>query len=231
MKISLIGFGDRDGDAVGIDAIRFAVAVETEWRDDGHDALREERVEQFGVHALDLAGELMIHAADDAHRVRDDDVRAGGAEVVGRKTFENLVRQPVRGGERELERVRVRDARPVEVGSGNFLFVRKRFDLRGCAVDEHNTDVERAQHGDIEQQRGEIFVGDDRAVDREDERLLAKLRNVLQDAPQVGQFHFRTKEVIGFARDSNNNFINEEIFSCRMSRLVRPRSIQTCVAN
>ena len=30
---------------------------------------------------------------------------------------------------------------------------------------------------------------DDGAVDRQDERLLAELRNVLQDAPQVGQFH------------------------------------------
>ena len=32
---------------------------------------------------------------------------------------------------------------------------------------------------------GEVFVGDDGAVHREDERLLAELRNVLQDAPQV----------------------------------------------
>ncbi len=37
----------------------------------------------------------------------------------------------------------------------------------------------------------EIFVGDDGAVDRQDERLFAKLRNVLQDAPQVSQFHDR----------------------------------------
>ena len=33
----------------------------------------------------------------------------------------------------------------------------------------------------------------DGTVNREDERLLAKLRNVLQDAPQVGQFHFSRK--------------------------------------
>ena len=49
-------------------------------------------------------------------RMRDDGVGAGGAQVVGRKAFENLVRQPVRGGQRELERGRVRDARAVEVG-------------------------------------------------------------------------------------------------------------------
>jgi len=34
------------------------------------------------------------------------------------------------------------------------------------------------------------FVGDDGTVNREDKGLLAKLRNVLQDAPQIGWFHF-----------------------------------------
>ena len=56
--------------------------------------------------------------------------------------------------------------------------------------DEHDADVQRAQHRHVQQECGEIFVGDDGAVNREDERLLAELRNVLQDAPQVGQFHF-----------------------------------------
>ncbi len=69
-----------------------------------------------GVHALDLAGEQMVHALDDAQRMGDDDVRAGGAQVVGRKPFENFVRQPVGGGERELERGGVGDAGAVEIG-------------------------------------------------------------------------------------------------------------------
>ncbi len=60
----------RDCDAVGIYAIRLAVAVETERRDDRHNALREQRLEQFNIHALDLAGEQMIHALNDAHRMR-----------------------------------------------------------------------------------------------------------------------------------------------------------------
>ena len=122
--------------------------------------------------------------------MRDDDVRAGGAEVVGRKAFENLVREPVRGGERKLERGRVRDAGAVEIGRLDFLLLGERLDLRRRAVDEHDADVQRPQHRHVQQQRGEVFVGDDRAVNREDERLLAELRNVLQDAPQVGRFHF-----------------------------------------
>ncbi len=127
--------GDRQRDAVGIHAIRPAIAVETERRNDGDDVLCEQGLKQRGVHALDFAGEKMIHAADDSHRMRDDDVRAGGAKVVGGKAFENLVREPVRGGEGELERVRVRDARAVEVGHGNFLFLGERLNLRRRAVD------------------------------------------------------------------------------------------------
>ena len=150
-----LGHGDRD--AVGIHAIRLAVAVETERRNDGHDALREQRLEQLGVHALDLAGEQMIHALNDAHRMRDDGVGAGGAEVVGRKAFENFVREPVGGGERELERGRVGDARAVEVGRLDVLLLGERLDLRRRAVDEHDADVQRAQHRDVQQERWRSF--------------------------------------------------------------------------
>ncbi len=108
--VAFSAFGHGERDAVGIHAVRFAVAVKSEWRHDGNNALAEQGLEKFGIHALHLAGEQMIHALDDAHRMRDDGVGRHGAEVVGGKTFENFVRQPVRGGQRELERVRVRDA-------------------------------------------------------------------------------------------------------------------------
>ena len=55
------------------------------------------------------------------------------------------------------------------------------------------------QQRDVEQQRGEVVVGDDVAVDREDERLLAELRDVLQDAPQVGQFHRQPRFILSAA--------------------------------
>ena len=100
MKISfdrLERLRHRDRDAVGIHPIRLAVAVESQRRDDRNHALREQRLEQLRVHLLHLAGEQMIHALNDAQRMRDDDVGAGGAQVVGRKAFEDFVRQPVRG--------------------------------------------------------------------------------------------------------------------------------------
>ena len=63
------------------------------------------------------------------------------------------------------------------------------FDLRGCAVNDHHANVERAQDGDIEENVGEVFVGNDPTVDREDEGLLPKAWDVLKDAPEISQFH------------------------------------------
>ena len=100
------------------------------------------------------------------------------------------MREPVRGVERELERGRVRDAGAVEIGGFDVLFPGQRPDLRGRAMHEHDADAQRAQHRHVQQERGEVLVRDNRAVHREDERLLAELRNVLQDAPQISQFHF-----------------------------------------
>ena len=192
-------FGHCDCDAVRVHAIGLAVAVEPERWNDRYDALREQRLEQLHVDALDLAGEEMVHALDDAHRMSGDRVRAGAAQVVGGETFQNLVGEPVGGGERELERRRIRDAGAVEVRGLDALLVGERLDLLRRTVDEHHADIQRPQHRQIEQQRGKVVVRDDGAVNRENEGLFAKLRNVLQDAPQVGQFHDRSRGTTGTA--------------------------------
>ena len=75
-------FRHGDGDAVGVHAIGSALAVESERGNDRHDTLRQQRLEQVNVHALDLAGEEVIHAVNDAHRMCRDHVRAGGAQIV-----------------------------------------------------------------------------------------------------------------------------------------------------
>ena len=86
----------------------------------------------------------------------------------------------------------IRHAATVEVGRLDVLFVGKRLDLRRRAVDEDDADVERAQHRDVQQDIGEVLVCDDRAVNADDEGPLPELRNVLQDAPQIGWFHLRS---------------------------------------
>ena len=60
----------------------------------------------------------------------------------------------------------------------------------GCgAVHQDDADIERAQDRDIQEDVGKIFVSDNAAIDADDKNLFAELRDVLQDAAQVGQFH------------------------------------------
>jgi hypothetical protein len=186
-RLERLGHGDRH--MVGVHAIRAALAIETQRRHHGNDTRVHQLLEQLHVHPLDLAGEQMVHAADDALGVRDDGVGAGRAQVVGRQPFENLVRQPVRGGQRELERLGVGHAGAVGVRRLGTAFVRQRLDLRARAMHQRHADVQRAQHGDIQQDVREVVVGDDRAINGDDEGLLPEARDVAEDAPQVGGFH------------------------------------------
>ena len=78
---------------------------------------------------------------------------------------------------------------PSRFEAATSTLVGERLDLPGGAVHEHDADVQRPQQGDVEEQRREVVVGDDAAVDRQDEGLLAELRHVLQDAAQVGELH------------------------------------------
>ena len=54
---------------------------------------------------------------------------------------------------------------------------------------QDDSNVQRAQDGDIEEDVGKVFIGDNRAIDADDEGLLAEARDVLQDAPQISRFH------------------------------------------
>ena len=182
-------FRNRHGDAVGVDPIGLAVAIEPERRNDRHNALGQQRIQEFGVDAFDLAGEEMVHALEDADGMGDDHVRVGGAQVVGRQPLEDLVRQAVGGGQGQIERGRIGDAGAVQVRCLDLPAVGQRPDLRGRAVDEHHADVQGPEERHVQHQRGEVVVGDDGAVNREDEGLFAELRDVLQDAPEIGQFH------------------------------------------
>ena len=68
--------GDLDGDGVGVEPVRVALAVAAERRNDRDDVVLEQRLQQRRVDALDPAGELVIDAAEDAGRVGDEGVGA-----------------------------------------------------------------------------------------------------------------------------------------------------------
>ncbi len=56
-------------------------------------------------------------------------------------------------------------------------------------MDEDDADAEGAQHRDIDEDIGKVLVGDDSAIDGDDEDLLPEAGHVLEDAAKVGGFH------------------------------------------
>jgi hypothetical protein len=182
-------FAEGDGDGVGIHPVGAAFAVEAERRDDGEDALGEQSLEHFDVDTFDLAGEEVIDAAEDADGMGDDRVGGSGADIVGGETFEDFVGEAIGGGEGEFEGEFVGDAGAIEIGGGDAGFVGELADHGGGAVDEDDADVEGAENGDIEEDVGEILIGDDGGVDAEDEATFAEAGDVTENAAEVGRFH------------------------------------------
>jgi hypothetical protein len=113
----------------------------------------------------------------------------GGSQVGRVQPLEDLVRDAVRRGDAEVERRRVGDPRALEVGRYDAALSPERRDLRGGAVYEHGADAQRPEHGRVHQDVAEVLVRDRRAVDGDDEGPVAELRDVLEDAPQVGRSH------------------------------------------
>ena len=181
--------GDLHGHRVGIDAIGFAIAIETERRHDRNDSLVEEKLQAGGIDALDLAGVELVHAVEDARGKRDDGVRVDGAQVHGGEALHDLVRDARGRVQADGERVSVGDARAVGVGNHHAEFGGAAFDLVARAVDDDDLDVERTQDGDVEQDVAEILRLDDLAVDGDHESALAETGNILEDAAEVGDLH------------------------------------------
>jgi hypothetical protein len=115
---------------------------------------------------------------------------AAGAQVGAGEPFEDLVREPVGRLERELERRRIGHAASLSRSLGlDSALGGECPDLDRGAVHQHRADAQRPEHGHVHQDVGEVLVRDGRAVDGDHERLLAELRDVLEDAPEVGRPH------------------------------------------
>lgn len=56
-------------------------------------------------------------------------------------------------------------------------------------MNDHDANIQRAKNVHIEEDVGEVFVGDDRAIDADDERLFAEARDVLENSAQISWFH------------------------------------------
>ena len=84
----------------------------------------------------------MVDTLDDSQRVRNDGVRAGGAEVIGRKAFQNFVGETVRGVHGQLQGRGIGHTGAIEVGCLHTLLLGECLDLRRGPVHERYTDVQ-----------------------------------------------------------------------------------------
>src|SRR5262249_38823178 len=139
---SLQGVGCRDSNAVGVGSVCLTVTIKAKGRNDRDDTLTQQHLKKFCVDTLDLPGEQLVNALDDSHRMRDDGIRASGAQVIGRKTFENIVRDTIRGIYRQLQGWGIGHAGTVEVGSRDMLLLSESSNLPGCAVHKHYTNIQ-----------------------------------------------------------------------------------------
>ena len=176
------------GQQVGVDAQRPAIAVEADGIHDGYDLRLNQLGEEFLVDAIDAAGELVVHALDDAERRGADGVRQCGLQAVLRQALDHEMGDAGGGADGEVEGGGVGHARALVVGDRDFAGLRKLFDLVPDAVDHDDLDAQAAEHGEVDQDVGEVFVGDDDAVERDDKGLALKPGDVFQDAAQVGRF-------------------------------------------
>ncbi len=116
----------------------------------------------------------------------DKGVAVGAAQVARGQPFEDLVRDTIGRVEGELQRRRIGDARAIDIAGRLAALLAEATDLLARAVDEHDADAEAAKQGDVLQQRTEIVVLDDGAVQRDDENAVAEARHVAQDLAQTG---------------------------------------------
>ena len=181
----LQGFSHRDCDAVGVGPVRLTVAIKAEWRNDRNNALVQQRLKKFGVDPFNLPGKQVVDAMDDSQRMRNDGVCARGAEVVGRKAFQDLVRETVRGVNGQLQCRGIGHAGAIQVGGLDILLFGESLNLLGRAVHQHHADVQGTQHGDVQEDVGEVLVRDDDSIHCNNECLFAELRDVLKNPAQV----------------------------------------------
>ncbi len=148
-------------------------------------SLVQQRLKKFDIDTLDLPGKQLVDAMDDPQRMRNDGVRAGGTEVVGRKTLKDLVRETVRGFYGQLQGRGIGHAGAIQVGRLDALLLGESLNLLRRTVHDHHADVQRTQHCNVQEDVGEVFLCDDASVHGKNECLFAELRNVLKNPAQI----------------------------------------------
>ena len=174
---------------VAVHAERLAFAVAHDWRDEREDVLREHRLEDRGIDLLDLAGIKMVHSLEAADLSRADGVGNRAAEAGLGKVFEYRLRDERRSFTGERHRGGVDGAFALDVGEHDIMFAGEADELLADAVHKDDLDGQAAEDGDVGDDVREILVGHDRAIDRDDEHVVAEHGDIPEDSPEVGRLH------------------------------------------
>ena len=122
-------------------------------------------------------------------RVSDDAVGVGRLEIYLRQPFHHLVGKAHRDVDRKLQGRFINHTQAVRAGDLDPLFGGSPLDLPPGAMHDYDPHVQRAQHRDIQKDVGKIFRGKNVAVNREHEKFIAKVRDVLEDAAELRKSH------------------------------------------
>ena len=107
--------GHFEGDAVGIDAESFALAIKTDGRDNGDNPLIEKQPQRVAVHPFHLAGVKIVHSAPDTKGVGDDGVGVGRPKVDGGQALHDFVGDANGGVDGKPEGRLVRNAGSIRI--------------------------------------------------------------------------------------------------------------------
>ena len=176
-------------DAVRIDPVGPSLAVKAERRNDRDDSLLEEQFQGMVVDPLHPSGKELVGPAENAGRMRDDRVGVGSPQVDRGKSLHDPVGEPDRRIDRNLKGRVIGDAGSVGVGNLDAPLRGQIGDLPTRPVHEDHPDAQRAKHGEIEQDVGEILGGGHRSIDGNHEDPLPEAGDVLENFAEIGDVH------------------------------------------
>lgn len=180
--------GEVDGGAVGVEPEGFPVAGKGDGGNEGEDVVFDEAEKEGVVEFFDFAGVEEIASLDDAAFGRADGVGLGAAQGgLGKAGLEEMAGLRGGGGS-QGEGFVIGGADAVRVAQGEAAGGGEITEKLADAEDDDGADLQTVEDGDIGKEVGQVFVGEDGAIEGEDEGLALKHGDIPEDATQVGGF-------------------------------------------
>src|SRR2546423_15243985 len=89
--------GERYRHMIRINPVSLAISIESKRGDYRNHSLSEQRLKKLRIDALHFAGKKMVHSLQNAHRMGNHAIGAGGTKIIGRQALQNFVSQAIGG--------------------------------------------------------------------------------------------------------------------------------------